>query len=156
MVTGGAAGLRQLGDCMGRTNCGTLLGRTLTTDEQEMLHDVALILLLTGERDSIVNWIEQVGTPNNIPLVAGLTEAIAPLALPYYDSGQIAGMMVGLRETAVYEQQWLSGQDNGYLARLNAQALLQLGAVLLLIGGGIYYGIIEAKKQSNQVDDKHA
>ena len=153
MVSGGTAGLRQLGECINDTGCTTLLGRALPADEQEMLGDVALILLLTGERDTMVNWIEQVSTPNNIPLITGLTESIAPLALPYYDSGQLAGMMIGWRETAVYQQQWLAEQESGTLAGLNAQALLQLGAVLLLIGGGIYYGMM---KKSEQTDGKRA
>ncbi len=153
MVSGGTAGLRQLGECINNTECTTLLGRALPADEQEMLGDVALILLLTGERDNMVNWIEQVSTPNHIPLIAGLTESIAPLALPYYDSGQLAGMMIGWRETAVYQQQWLAEQESGTVAGLNAQALLQFGAVLLLIGGGIYYGMM---KKSGQTDGKRA
>ena len=147
MVTGGAVGLRQLADCVGKTAvCTTLLGREVTPDEQAMLRDVALIIVLTGERDSMVNWIEQVGTPSGLPVVAGLTASIAPLAAPYYDSGQIGGMMVGLQETAVYQQTWQTQADDNILSRLNAQALLQLAAALLLVAGGLYYGMLEAKK----------
>jgi hypothetical protein len=95
----------------------------------------------------MVNWVEQVGTPTDLPLVMGLTTAIAPLAAPYHDSGQITGMMMGLTETAVYQQEWQSTADNDILSRLNAQALLQLTAALLLIAGSIYYGVINAKKK---------
>ena len=152
MVTGGAVGLRQLGDCMSGTSvCDTLLGREVTADEQEILRDVALIIVLTGERDSMVNWIEQVGAPSGLPIVMGLTTSIAPLAAPYYDSGQIAGMMVGLAETAVYQQEWQGQADDDTLSRLNAQALLQLTAALLLIVGGLYYGVMKAKKQNEKV-----
>ena len=153
MVTGGAAGLRQLADCVGGADgCTTLLGREVAPDEQELLGDVALIIVLTGERDSMLNWIEQVGTTTGLPVVAGLTASIAPLAAPYYDSGQIAGMMVGLTDTAVYQQEWQTEVDDSTLSRLNAHALLQLTAALLLIAGGIYYGVIKAKKQNEKVD----
>ena len=148
MMTGGAAGLRQLADCLNNTDpCATLLGREVTSDERDMLADVALIIVLTGERDSMVNWIEQVGTPSKLPLVMGLTTAIAPLAAPYHDSGQITGMMMGLTETAVYQQEWQATAENDTISRLNAQALLQLTAALLLIAGSIYYGVINAKKK---------
>jgi len=152
MVTGGAVGLRQLADCVSETSvCATLLGREVTPEEQELLRNVALIIVLTGERDSMVNWIEQVGSPSKLPLVMGLTTSIAPLAAPYYDSGQITGMMDGLEETAVYQQEWQSQSENDYLSRLNAQALLQLTAAILLVVGGIYYGVMQAKKQNEEV-----
>ena len=59
-------------------------------------------------------------------------------------------MMVGLTETAVYQQTWQGTTNSGDISRLNALALLQLTAALLLIAGGIYYSIVRTKKPNEK------
>ena len=73
MLVGEAIGLRQLGNCLGsqRTTCVTLQGHSLNANTQAALQDLGLIIVLTGERDSLVNWLEQIDPNTDIPIIAG-------------------------------------------------------------------------------------
>ena len=141
LVPGESIGLRQLGDCLAAPDaCRTLTGRRLDSETQQVLADVGLIIILTGERDSLVNWLEQVGRRSQIPMVAGVTQGLGPVAVPYWNSGQLQGVIAGMPDTAVY-QQHLSQPTDVVITRLNAQALAQLLAASLLFVGGLSYGI---------------
>lgn len=137
LVPGEAIGLRQLGNCLSTaTPCTTFLGRTLDSDAQAALNNVGLIIVFTAERDSLVNWIEQVATPRQIPLIAGVSQSLAPVAAPYYASQQIQGILHGLPDAAVYAAAYQPDTDTNLDKQVNAQALVQLiAAVILLVGG---------------------
>ncbi len=102
------------------------------------LSSVAAIVLLTGERDSLVDWIEQVDAIANVPLVAGVTRALLPVAAPYYGSGQIDGLLAGEPGAAAYAA--ASGgaepgaQTAAALATWLVVALLLVGNILSAIG----------------------
>jgi hypothetical protein len=135
-LPGESIGLRQLGDCLaGRNSCDQLNGRLLDADLQANLEQVELVIVLTGDRDNLVNWVEQVGsTAPNLVLVAGVTQALTPLTRSYATTGQISGLLGGMPDTVAYEQ--LVGQPATHLqTQLNAQIVGQLlAAVLLTIG----------------------
>ncbi len=136
-IPGEAIGLRELGGCLrAGLACNELAGKTLSAQTRAQLADVALLIVLTGERTSLVNWIEQVGTPGNLTMVAGVTQALAPVALPYVASGQLTGVVGGLADTAVYAQ-LSNAPDQTAVRQLNAQHLGQILALLILLGGGM-------------------
>ncbi len=137
LVPGESVGLRQLGDCL--PDCAVLNGNTLNNDVRQTLADVDLIIVLTGERDSLVNWLEQVGSRHDIPIMAGVTQSLAPVAAPYFDSGQLAGVIAGMPDTAVYQQLLLSEPGDTVMSYLSAQSLAQLLAAALLLVGGLGY-----------------
>lgn len=152
LLPGQSVGLRQLGDCLaGRVPCNTLAGKPLTETVQESLGDVVLIIVMTGERDSLVGWLEQVAPSNDIPVVAGLTQSLAPAALPYLDTAQLQGMIGGLPETAVYQQELLNQTpDDAIMRQLSAQTLAQLLAAVLLLVGGLTFGAINLLKRGGE------
>ncbi|MCB8976829.1 MAG: zinc ribbon domain-containing protein [Ardenticatenaceae bacterium] len=140
-LPGEGIGLRQLGECIaGRTTCEQLNGRVLPTDLQASLSEIGLVIVVTGDRDNLVNWVEQVGqVAPNVPLVAGVTQALAPLSRSYASTGQITGLLGGAPDVVAYEQ--LTGQPtSGMSAQLNAQVIGQLLAAVLLIVGLVAYG----------------
>ena len=136
-IPGEAIGLRELGHCINAgSGCTSLVGHQLDADLRSQLANVGLIIVLTGERANLLNWIEQVGAESNLPLVAGVTQALEPVAAPYAASQQLQGVVVGLADTAVYPQS--SNTPNAdTTAQLNAQHLAQLLAVLILLIGGL-------------------
>ena len=141
LLPGDSIGLRQLGDCISNeTTCNEITGRSLESITQQTLSDVGLIIVLTGERDSLVNWLEQVGSRTETPLVAGITQSLGPVAAPYFASGQLAGMIVGLPDTAVYQQTINSQPTDSVSRQLSAQTLAQLVAALTLLVGSLGYG----------------
>jgi hypothetical protein len=153
MLPGQSVGLRQLGQCLGGSRlCTTLTGKSITGTVQQSLSGAALIIVLTGERDSLTNWLEQVAISNDIPVVAGVTQSLAPVALPYLDSAQLQGMIGGLPDTAVYQQTLLNQTpDNDIMRQLTAQTLAQLLAAVLLLIGGIIFGTAHLLKRGGTV-----
>ena len=128
-IPANAIGLRQLGDCMADAACITLNTRKLDPATAEQLNKVALIIILTGDRDSLVNWIEQVGSQQNVPLTAVTTRALAPVVAPYLGSGQLHALLSSQQATALPQQ--------------HAQQLAQLLIVILFIIGGLGYGLFK-------------
>lgn len=147
-IPGEAIGLREVGACLhAGQGCQSLAGRELSAAQRAQLGDVALIIVLTGERTSLVNWIEQIGAAHQVPVVAGVTQALAPVAAPYAATGQLQGVIGGLVDTAVYAQLTdLSIPDTA--PQRNAQHLAQLLAALLFIIGALISLWIGREKQA--------
>lgn len=142
-LPGGAIGLRRLGECLNQAgNCESLFGAPLPPAQQQALADVSLIIVLTADRQTLVNWVEQVSTPAAPPMVAGVTQSLAPLALPYFDTAQLAGVLNGIPGTAVYQQTYYrSAPTADANVLLNAQAAAQMLVVVVLLLGAILYFI---------------
>jgi Double zinc ribbon len=140
-LPGESIGLRQLGDCLAqRTDCQQLNGRLLDDDLQTALLQTQLVIVLTADRDSLINWVEQVGSvATDVPIVAGVTQALAPLARSYATSGQLSGLLAGMPDAVAYEQLNDLPTD-GLQAQLNAQMMGQLLAATLLLIGLLSYG----------------
>ncbi len=140
LLVGRAIGLRQLANCLNdETLCDNLPGYVKNADLNEQLHQVRLVIVLTGERESLLDWVEQVQSVTNLPMVAGVTQALGPVTMPYVASGQLSGVMEGLPGTAVYRQLYQTA-DDALLQQYNAQQMARLLAAGLLILGGFYYG----------------
>ncbi|MCB9007067.1 MAG: zinc ribbon domain-containing protein [Ardenticatenaceae bacterium] len=141
-LPGESIGLRQLGDCLaGRNTCEQLNGRMLDEQLKTNLSQTTLVIVLTGDRDNLVNWIEQVGSvATDVTLVAGTTQALAPLAKSYTSTNQLGGLLGGAPDSAAYQQ--LAGLPEGTVqSQLNAQIYGQLLAGTLLFVGLLAYGL---------------
>ena len=142
----------ELGDCLtAAATCDTITGVALDSATQQTISDIGLIIVLTGERDSLVNWLEQVGRSSEAPLVAGITQSLGPVAAPYFASGQLEGMIVGMPDTAVYQQEYLSQPTLTLNQQLNAQALAQILVAALLLVGGLGYGAMALFERGKSV-----
>ena len=113
------------------------------------LQDFALVIVLTDSPETGRAWIEQVQPVlGSVPLTMITSAQAGPLLQPYYDSGQIQGMAVGLQGGAMYEQR--SGRVN--LANRfwgSYQTGLLAGLLLLVIGGIISGGHWPLKPQTD-------
>jgi hypothetical protein len=148
LLPGEALGLRQLANCLSgsRLTCNTLQGRPLSAEQQTLLQEAALVVVFTGERASLVNWLEQVGAVTDTPLVAGVTQSLAPIAAPYYASGQLAGYLPGLPATIAYHDAYNPTFDLGPAeTQYQAQSIVQFVAALLLLAGAIALGAMRPK-----------
>lgn len=153
-LPGGAIGLRWLGECLDESaNCDKIFGTPFSANQQSELENIALIIVLTADRQNLVNWIEQVGTPSEQPVVAGVTQALAPSAAPYFAAHQLAGVLNGIPGTAVYQQEYLTDTPTAdvqklFSAQVSAQMLL---IVVMLLGALIYIlsGIITQRRHKS-------
>ena len=106
---------------------------------------VDLIIVLTGERDSLINWFEQVGSQTEIPVVAGITQSLAPIAAPYQTAEQTSAVVAGFPSALSYEQLRLESKDSEpgltNQKQMGAYVMAQWLVIILFSGGVIYYGI---------------
>jgi hypothetical protein len=104
------------------------------------LQDFDLIIELAATQDSLRWWIEQARTPYDVPMGAGVSASLDPLARPYYetDPRQLVGLVAGVPGAAMYES--LQGAEQPLVARLDAQLAGHAVLVLvLLVGNGVYF-----------------
>lgn len=134
-IAGETVGLRRLARCLGAE----LPGAAACEAYPPGTGDAAAILLLTGERDSLVDWIEQVETVGEAPLVAGVTEALVPVAAPYYATGQLDGIFAGQAATAAVAA--ASGVQTDEAPVLPLALAAWLAAALLLAGNIVFFFI---------------
>jgi hypothetical protein len=137
-LPGEASGLRALGVCLNR-GCASLAGRQLRLETTAALDDVNLIVVLAGDRDGLANWLEQVGSQSDINIIAGVTQALGPVAGPYVDSRQLAGLLEGMPVGVAYSQanQLDSFVPAEQLASVTLAQWLVIGALLV---GVVYFG----------------
>jgi hypothetical protein len=107
------------------------------------IQDFKLIVELAAAQSTLRWWIEQAGTPYAVPTGAGVSAAVGPLALPYFQtpSQQLVGLVGGVPEAATYDA-LRSGQEYlvGPLAsRLDSQLAGHTVLVLVLLVGNVVY-----------------
>lgn len=155
-IPGGATGLRAFAtDPWGMFSGSDYLGKVNPASSAPAaaglgpsLASAELLLILTGERDDLLGWIEQVGRPDEteaIKMVAGLSASLEPWAKPYYASasGQLEGLVSGVPDAAQYEG--LVNQDSGAeesddATTLQDSQVLGLGVIILVVAFGLILG----------------
>jgi hypothetical protein len=110
------------------------------------IRDIVLIIELAGSQDTLRWWVEQVGSPYSVPMVAGVTASLEPNAQPYHHSGQLSGLLSGLPGAAEYER--LNDRPGGAMASLDSQSLAHLAIVVLIVLGNLGYMITQWRRKS--------
>lgn len=136
VLPGNAIGLRLLTDCLNQEALSCSAIPTLSQIEQS--DDIGLIVLITSERDTVVNWVEQVSLSTDIPIIIHTTQAVEPVSMPYIASNQIEGVITQASLMASHisndqAQQRLERQSvSSHWAQLAALSVL----IISLIGTG--------------------
>jgi hypothetical protein len=106
------------------------------------LSDFAAVIILTDNADTGRNWIEQAGPRlGSAPMIMMVSAQAEPMIRPYFDSGQLKGLVSGLADAKIYEQTYgRPGLANRYwdsfsLGMLVAELLIVAGAVLGVVIG---------------------
>jgi hypothetical protein len=98
-------------------------------------HDVSMLIDITGSGTVDDFWIPFIHKPFGVPIGYAPTAVMAPQAYPYLDSGQLVGMLTGMRGAAEYEQ-LLGYQDVGSWA-MAGQSFAHAFILALIILGNI-------------------
>jgi hypothetical protein len=152
LLTGEAVGLRSLGSCLNSANdCSSFLGSVADTELQGELADIGLILILTSDRNSLVNWIEQVETQNEAPVIAAVTQPLGPLTIPYLSSDQLEGSLNGIPAASAYEKR-LRGLDGSAFQQFAAQTIVMWVVIITLVVAAVFYGITGIAKRGPRKD----
>ena len=112
----------------------------------QTIRNFALVVVLTDSVETGRAWVEQVDPlMGAVPLAMVASAQAGPLLLPYFDSGQITGLLSGFMGGVMYEQH--SGRVN--LANTlwsSYQTGMMAGIAMLIIGGVISAGINVTRK----------
>ena len=110
----------------------------------QKLSDFDAIIVLTDNADSGRVWIEQTGsTIGNTPMLMVISAQAEPMILPYYNSGQIKGLVTGLAGGEAYGQTFVSpGTEAGLAQRYwNAFSTGTLVAEILIVVGALWSAV---------------
>ena len=105
----------------------------------QSLNDFSLILVATHDPTLARQWVEQTtGLHPDVPLMMVISAQAEPLVRPYYDSGQIAGLVTGVPGGQAY------GVLQGFPAPGNAWSAYSVGLTLaaLLVAVGSLWSLV--------------
>ena len=110
----------------------------------DKFQDIKLIVNISAGYPGTKEWVQQVRTRYNVPIIAGCTAVSAPEYYPYVSSGQLLGLLGGLAGAAEYEQ--LIETPGWGTVGMSAQSLGHLTIVILIILGNLLYFINHRRK----------
>jgi hypothetical protein len=99
--------------------------------------DVKLIVNISAGYPGTKEWVQQVRSRYDIPIVAGVTAVSAPEYYPYVQSGQLSGLLGGLAGAAEYEQ--LIHRPGWATTGMSAQSLGHVTIIVLIVLGNVVY-----------------
>ena len=117
------------------------------------LSDFAAVIVLTDNADTGRIWIEQAGPHlGNKPMLMMISAQAEPMIRPYFDSGQIKGLVSGLSDAKIYEQKYgRPGLANHYWDSFKIGMLF---AELLIAAGAIYGVVIDQRARRKETREK--
>jgi hypothetical protein len=118
----------------------------------QRLSDFSAIIVLTDNADSGRVWIEQTGSElDNTPMLMVISAQIEPMILPYYDSGQIKGLVTGLAGGEAFDQTFdnpvgKTGLAKRYWDSFSAGTLV--AEILIIIGAFQSMAAVQRNRRS--------
>jgi len=102
------------------------------------LDQFAAIILIVDDADAARTWVEQTeGARGAIPIIVVSSAQSAPMIQPYFNSGQVAGIVSGLYGGAIFETQYNNGRPGAARSYWDAYSMGMLFALVLAFGGAI-------------------
>ena len=110
----------------------------------ENLTDVAMIVNVSAGYPGIKEWVQQVATRFSVPVGGGVTAVSGPEMYPYIQSGQLVGLLAGMKGAGEYEQ--LLEKPGLGLAGMAAQSSVHVAVIVFIILANVFYFIDRRKR----------
>lgn len=94
-----------------------------------------LLVSISAGYPGTKEWVQQVNTRFNLPMVSGVTAVSAPEYYPYLQSGQLGGLLGGMAGAAEYEK--ARGESATATQGMDAQSLGHLFVALCIVLGNL-------------------
>jgi hypothetical protein len=117
-------------------NAGTPLDKLPLMEKVKSYADMKFIFVVT-DNGIIDYWISIVRAQFNIPVGAGVTAVMAPKQYAYVNSGQLTGLLGGMKGAAEYEE--LVGKHDLATTGMGIQSIIHFLIVVLIILGNVGY-----------------
>lgn len=95
------------------------------------------MVVSVADGDLAYAWVDYAHTRYGARVAAMVTAVMVTSYMPYYASGQLAGLVNGLKGAADYER--LLGKPGAAIRGMDAQSLAHAVILLLILGGNIAY-----------------
>jgi len=123
----------------------TPLDKIPLMDHARSYRDVGLVITLAAASYPEV-WVPFAHERYGAPIAAGVTAVMAPDYYPYLQTGQLIGMLGGLKGAAEYEG--LTGRPGDGMKGMDAQTMVHLFVVLIIVlGNAAYFITLRVKKR---------
>lgn len=106
--------------------------------------DISLIVDLAAG-SSPEAWIAYAGAPHKVPIAIGVTAVSAVGYYPYLNSGQIVGLMGGMKGAAEYEK-LVQARGRASIG-MDSQSMAHLAIILLIIVANVSYFVVRRKNR---------
>lgn len=110
----------------------------------QKLSDIALIMDLSAGDPGIPAWVAVANALYHVKVAGGCTAVSAPQFFPYLQTGQLVGLLGGLKGAAEYET--LTAYQGRALKRMDAQSVAHLVIIIFIIFANIAYFVLRKKK----------
>lgn len=125
-------------------NSGTPLAQLPLMQNVKNYNDIKFIFIV-ADNGIVDNWVSIVNAQYHVPMCAGVTAVQAPKLYSFYGSGQLVGLMGGMKGAAEYEQ--LVGKKWLAVDGMAMQSLAHLLIIAFVIVGNISYFVIRKKNR---------
>ncbi len=122
----------------------------------ESLSQFGALIVITDNADSARAWIEQttaLRAVNPFPVVVITSAQAAPMIYPYFDSGQVSGIVNGLNGGAIFEQN-NAGRPGTARSYWDAYSLGMLLAMSVILGGGLWSSALALRDRAAARDGR--
>ena len=117
---------------------GTPVSEIPLMQEVENFEDIAFVMEISAGTPGTREWVQQVQSRFHVTLGSGVTAVSAPNFYPYIQSGQLTGLLGGLKGAAEYET--LVGVPGTATRGMDAQSVVHaLIVVFILLGNVVYF-----------------
>lgn len=108
------------------------------------LRNVKMLICVSAGYPGIKEWVQQIATRYNIIIGGGVTAVSAPEMYPYIQSGQLVGLLAGMKGAAEYEL--LLSKPGLGTAGMVAQSYVHLMIVVFIVFANVAFILEKGKK----------
>ncbi len=116
---------------------GTPVGEIPLMQEVQNFDDIAFVMEISAGTPGTREWVQQVQGRYRVALGSGTTAVGAPNFYPYVQSGQLTGLLGGLKGAAEYET--LIGHPGDATKGMDAQSVVHALVVAFILLGNVVY-----------------
>jgi len=109
------------------------------------IQDVEIIVCVSAGYPGIKEWVQHISTRYDIMIGGGVTAVSGPEMYPYIQSGQLIGLLSGMKGAAEYEQ--LVNRPGLGIAGMAAQSSVHVMVVIFIIFANIIYFLEKRRRR---------
>lgn len=146
---GSAIAIKSLGTSFAEVFPKDMAGRSTATlplmEDVSNLHDVDLVMDLSAGVPGITEWVLVANALFQTRIAAGCTAVSAPQFFPYLQTGQLIGLLGGLKGAAEYES--VTAYAGKASRRMDSQSVAHVVIIVFVIFANVSYFILRRKRE---------